>query len=251
MAHAFTEFGVSLDDLDAAALAVFDHGAAPPGYSDRQFRFDYIQERIEANPRLSAFAFRAKDVPERMTRLRAVLDSASDINAPLMGMDTAPAAVLGALLDPAAQTQDSVLVANVGNLHTLAFRLSKGRIEGTFEHHTGMLDQAKLDTLLLALADGTLQHQTIFQDHGHGAYIAPSVPMMLPVRGPGVVVTGPRRTMLNDSQLRPFFATPYGDMMLAGCFGQLAAMIDVMPEFGDEIRASLAGDGGRPPWELA
>src|SRR5438477_6327347 len=29
-------------DYDALAVAVFDHGAAPPGYSDRRFRFDYI-----------------------------------------------------------------------------------------------------------------------------------------------------------------------------------------------------------------
>ena len=40
-------------------------------------------------------------------------------------------------------------------------------------------------------------------------------------------------------------------MMLAGCFGMLAAAIDVLPELGDEIRASLAGVGGRPPWELS
>ena len=138
------QFGVSLDDLDAAALAVFDHGAAPPGYSDRQFRFDYIRERVEADARLSSFAFRAEAIPARMTRLQAVADSrASDVDAPLMVMDTAPAAVLGAMLDPAAQTRERVLVANVGNLHTLAFRLDRGKIEGTFEHHTGMFDRSQ------------------------------------------------------------------------------------------------------------
>ncbi len=30
------------DHFDALAVAVFDHGAAPPGYSDRIFRFDYL-----------------------------------------------------------------------------------------------------------------------------------------------------------------------------------------------------------------
>ena len=34
------------------------------------------------------------------------------------------------------------LVANIGNLHTLAFRMNENSIEGTFEHHTGMLDEA-------------------------------------------------------------------------------------------------------------
>lgn len=31
---------------DALAVAVFDHGAAPPGYSDRRFRFDYISQQM-------------------------------------------------------------------------------------------------------------------------------------------------------------------------------------------------------------
>ncbi len=30
------------DDLDALAVAVFDHGAAPSDVSDRKFRFDYL-----------------------------------------------------------------------------------------------------------------------------------------------------------------------------------------------------------------
>src|SRR5919201_3286983 len=36
-------FGVRLK-LDGLAVAVFDHGAAPPGYSDRIFRFEYLRE---------------------------------------------------------------------------------------------------------------------------------------------------------------------------------------------------------------
>src|SRR5918912_3038381 len=35
-------FGVKLR-LDGLAVAVFDHGAAPPGFSDRVFRFDYLR----------------------------------------------------------------------------------------------------------------------------------------------------------------------------------------------------------------
>ena len=40
IAETFARFGVPLDDLAAVAVAVFDHGAAPEGISDRQFRFD-------------------------------------------------------------------------------------------------------------------------------------------------------------------------------------------------------------------
>ncbi|MCP4426475.1 MAG: pyruvate formate lyase-activating protein, partial [Chloroflexi bacterium] len=69
---AFANFGVSLDDLAALVVAVFDHGAAPPKYSDRKFRFEYLDQRIRAENRLSAFAFHAADIPDIMTRLQAV-----------------------------------------------------------------------------------------------------------------------------------------------------------------------------------
>ncbi|HSO28220.1 MAG TPA: DUF1786 family protein, partial [Anaerolineales bacterium] len=136
---AFNTFGVALDELAAVAVAVFDHGNAPVGTSDRQFRFDYLDERVQTDNRLSAFAFRAADIPESMTRLKAVVQSAES-KAQLLGavpvvvMDTAPAAVLGASFDPLAARQERVLFANVGNFHTLAFRLGPGGIEGVFEH---------------------------------------------------------------------------------------------------------------------
>ena len=118
---AFDAFGVELRP-DALALAVFDHGNAPPGTSDRQFRFDYLEARIRAQNRLSAFAFRRGELPEHLTRLQAVEATAS-FDGPLMLMDTAPAAVLGALLDPKVAAQPRLLAVNVGNFHVLSFRL--------------------------------------------------------------------------------------------------------------------------------
>ncbi|HEX8992907.1 MAG TPA: DUF1786 family protein, partial [Anaerolineales bacterium] len=47
IARAFAGFGISLRDLAAVAVAVFDHGAAPAGVSDRKFRFDYLDRRIK------------------------------------------------------------------------------------------------------------------------------------------------------------------------------------------------------------
>ncbi len=252
IARSLAAFDVSLDDLAAVAVAVFDHGAAPPGYSDRQFRFDYIARRIQTDRRLSTFAFRADEVPAIMTRLQAVVQSAQGVDAPLVVMDTAPAAVLGASLDPIVAARSRVMIANVGNFHTLAFRLGPSGIEAVFEHHTGMLDQVKLDKLLRALAAGTLKHEYVYADHGHGALISNIRPLTIPSNDFGVVVTGPRRNMMQDSGLRPYFATPFGDMMLAGCYGLLAGVADVLPELGDSIRASLRGAGGSgtPPWEI-
>ena len=87
-----------------------------------------------------------------MTRLMAVADSAAGVDAPLVVMDTAPAAVLGALEDPRVTQTRPAIVANIGNFHCLAFRLGPGGIEGVFEHHTGLIDLPKLEALLDALA---------------------------------------------------------------------------------------------------
>jgi uncharacterized protein (DUF1786 family) len=248
--RALGEFGVRLDDLAAVAVAVFDHGNAPPQVSDRKFRFDYIADRVRQDRQLTTFAFPAADIPPIMTRMQAVAKSASNVDAPLLLMDTAPAAVAGALLDGQVNGRSRHLVANVGNLHTLAFRLGPAGIEGIFEHHTGLLDQPKLNGLLRTLAYGTLRNEDVFNDHGHGALIIAEEPFTISEDGLGVIITGPRRSLMTGSWLRPYFATPFGDMMVAGCFGLLTAVAAKFPQFAEPIWQSLQGHNGRPPWEL-
>jgi uncharacterized protein (DUF1786 family) len=252
ISEAFNLFGVSLQEISAVAVAVFDHGNAPPDVSDRQFRFDYLDERIREENSLSAFAYRVENIPEIMTRLKAVAASAvKDVDAPMVVMDTAPAAVLGATFDNRVSHRERVLVANVGNFHTLAFRLGKKGIEGVFEHHTGLVDLPKLEGLLQALADGTLKHEDVFGDHGHGALVYEQDPLSLSDGDFGLAVTGPRRRMMLGSNLRPHFAVPFGDMMMTGCFGLLAAAADLLPELHDPVWASLKEIGrGKPPWEI-
>ena len=258
ISKALSTFGVELDHLAAIAVGVFDHGNAPADVSDRKFRFDYLDERIRRLNRLSAFAYRREDVPAIMTRMQAVVNSARGIDIPLVVMDTAPAAVLGATLDPSVASRDRQMIANVGNFHTLAFRLGPGGIEGLFEHHTGFLDLDKLDRLLLALAAGILKNEDVFGDQGHGALVYDPTPLKLGEGAYDVVVTGPRRSIYystgadsHKSNLRPYFPAPFGDMMISGCFGLLAATADVMPELADPIHASLyrAGASGVAPWE--
>ena len=260
IARAFGLFGVSLADVDAIAVAVFDHGAAPAQVSDRQFRFGYLDSRIRAENRLSAFAYRAEDVPPMMTRLQALVDSTKEVDAPLVVMDTAPAAILGATFDSKVATPSRVLIANVGNFHTLAFRLGQSGIEGVFEHHTGFLDLPKLEMLLRRLADGTLKHADVFNDDGHGALIYEPAPLPLGEGVFDVAVTGPRRSLFahspssppSQSPLIPYFPAPFGDMMIVGCFGLLSAVADVLPELAEPIRASLrnAGNSNAAPWEV-
>jgi len=255
---AFQSFGIKLDHLAAIAVGVFDHGNAPPKISDRQFRFDYLDERIRKDNRLSTFAFRSEDVPEIMTRLKAVVNSAKGSNAPLVVMDTAPAAVLGATLDQKVAERGRVIIANVGNFHTLAFRLGAKGIEGLFEHHTGLVSLEKLESLLGGLANGSLCHDDVFNDHGHGALIYNPKPLLFGEGDYDVVVTGPRRGIFEQStpgdsrkSLRIYYPAPFGDMMITGCFGLLAATADVLPELAEPIRASFKHGNrkGSAPWD--
>lgn len=249
---ALSVFGVDLDDLAAAAVAVFDHGNAPPGVSDRQFRFDYLDARIRSANRLSAFAYPAGSIPPIMTRLQAVAQSAGDLQVPLFVMDTAPAAVLGAAFDPHTASLPQVIITNIGNFHTLAFRLGPGGIEGVFEHHTGLLNQQQLENLLRSLAKGSLTHAEVFENHGHGALVYNPNPMEIDPGAGNLIVTGPRRGMLRVSALKPYDAAPFGDMMIAGCFGLLAAVADLQPALREPILHALrnSAGAGRAPWEI-
>ena len=119
-------------------------------------------------------------------------------------------------------------MANVGNFHTLAFRLGPGGIEGVFEHHTGEIDRPRLEGFLRSLAQGTLTNAEVFDSMGHGALVYNQEPFSLEESAPPrLVVTGPRRRLLAGSSLRPYFAVPFGDMMITGCFGLISAAADV------------------------
>ncbi len=253
----FERFQVSTKDLDAVCAAVFDHGNAPAGVSDRKFRFDFLAERLQVRNALSSFAFTPADIPVGMTRLQALAANAGSLNCPLIVMDTAPAAILGASLYPAGMARKQKMIVNVGNFHTIAFRLDGDLVEGIFEHHTGEITLQKLTAYLAALADGTLQNKTIFDDMGHGALVTNSRVLNTGLGDWDVLVTGPRRSMFSQpgspNGLRPLFAAPGGDMMLAGNFGLLRAAADLLPaHLSDQILGMLFEPGKKhlAPWDI-
>lgn len=235
--------------VDALAIAAFDHGAAPPGVSDRRFRFDFIARTVHQNPVPGAFAYLAQQTPAELTRLHAIAGSAaryisrsdSSPQIPLLLMDTGSAAALGALEDPVVRSQRNSLLCNIGNFHTLAFHLVEGKITGIFEHHTGEITRSQLEDMLVKLAHGTLTNEEVFDTSGHGALILPSQNTSVTQTGvfPFLAVTGPRRELLRGSSLHPYEATPHGDMMLAGCFGLLRALALREPALAPMIEPSL------------
>ena len=229
-------------NFDGFALGCLDHGAAPPGVSDRLFRFEYLRRTVESRNDLLAFATRSEDLAPSLTRARALCTSAG-VEAPVAFMDTGPAAALGALHDERVAAADEALVMNLGNMHLLAFHLRGRRIASLFEHHTGEVTSEQIEGFARQLMTGDLEHEAIFNSKGHGAYHADRalVKQAMPTI---VAATGPQRRKIRDGSLAPYFAAPHGDMMIGGCFGLLRAYAEVYPEAREATEARLGPTPG-------
>jgi uncharacterized protein (DUF1786 family) len=212
LAKALGPFEVELPD--SHAVAVQDHGFSPHG-SNRLFRFRIWRDFLDRGGRLDQLWYR--EPPDYLTRMLAVQ---RDLPGALV-MDTGAAAILGALCDPwvGEKTEEGMVVLNLGNQHAVASLVINGTIVGIYEHHTGCLSVAKLLDHLERFRQGTLTDEEVFSDHGHGCVTLPQARNMSSFTT--VVVTGPQRHLAKS--LGFYFAAPYGDMMLSGCFGLIRA----------------------------
>lgn len=225
-------------DFDGLALGCLDHGDSPPGYSDRLFRFDHLRRVVERENDLLSFAYLPDELPAYLTRARTLVAGAAG-DAPVVFLDTGPAAALGALQDPRVAAADEQLVLNLGNMHALAFHLRGTHIHSLYEHHTGEMTTEQIEDFTERLIDGTLRQEDVFDSKGHGVFYASHG-----VRGwkgtePFLAVTGPQRGRLRRSRLQPYFATPHGDMMISGCFGLVRAFATRYPQRREEIERAL------------
>lgn len=210
---ALRPFGVSLPS--DYAIAVQDHGFNPRG-SNRRFRFQYWKKFLFAGGKLTDLVYR--DPPKYMTRMIAVREDAPGAAV----MDTCAAAVWGVLCDPAVtgRQREGLIALNLGNQHTLGALIRGDRTCGVFEHHTGLMTREKLKSVLDRFPRKLLSNDEIFKDGGHGCALHPDYS---PRNGSlFVAVTGPRRGLAEG--LGYYMAAPYGNMMLAGCFGLVAAL---------------------------
>jgi uncharacterized protein (DUF1786 family) len=231
--RALSAFEVS-PEWDAIAVAVFDHGNAPPGYSDRKFRFDHLREQLTSGRReVFDSVHMAEELPEYLTRMRAVADTAGD-GTPLLMTDTPRAAILGSLEDPRVAAEHCKVVVCIGNEHTLAFHLHGTTILGLFEHHTHVLSRERLEEHIVELVRGDLDGDMIWREQGHGAVVLQGGEELR-----FLSIIGPMRGMLEGSRLNPYFATPHGSMMLAGCFGLVRAWAERRPSMRGEIMSAL------------
>jgi len=233
--RALDAFGVD-QRFDAIAVAVLDHGFAPPGMSNRLFRFDHLRQLMARGKELVNFAYFPQELPDYLTRMKAVAKSV-DVDVPLLLLDTGVAAALGALQDSEVSQHEELLTVNLGNAHAIAFHLHGSSVRGFFEHHTRLLNAASLDLLIAKLARGTLSNDEVYHGGGHGALVFDRCRQR-----PFVAITGPRQDVIERSSLKSHRAVPHGDTMLAGCYGLISACALRMDDWREEIRRALAGN---------
>lgn len=219
------EFNVKILDVDFVAVAVQDSGVYPKGVENRRFRLQKMKELLEKNPKIESLAFKEEEIPEFFLRMKSAAQSVKKqiSNVKVLVMDTAPAAVLGCLVDDKVKEADNILAVNAGNAHTLFSLILDGKVVGMVEHHTRMLDSGRLNWLIKGFLAGKLKDEDVFNDGGHGLfYLADFQPKQ--VEKVMVAVTGPNRAIFNNVNFKVYFPTPGGDVMMTGTFGLVEAV---------------------------
>jgi uncharacterized protein (DUF1786 family) len=212
--EAFDRFDVELD-FDYLGVAVQDHGYSE-SMGDRNFRFNKISEKLETSQPPEEFAF-FNTAPNYFTRMNGVLRTLNEYEVAIM--DSKFASICGATCDEYVKDLNSFVALDVGNGHTLAAAFKDGKICGVFEHHTGMLTTDKINRFVKELALGTLTHEQLHGDGGHGAWVVEPIGDF-----ECLVATGPRRGILNETHFKVHNAAPAGDVMMAGPAGLIKAI---------------------------
>ncbi|MBP1716059.1 MAG: putative pyruvate format-lyase activating enzyme [Deltaproteobacteria bacterium] len=212
LSKSLAPFDITLPET--LAIAVQDHGFNPAG-SNRRLRFQYWEKFLASGGRLRDLIYRIP--PPFMTRMLAVQKDAPGAAV----MDTCAAAVWGILCDRqgAKMKKEGFIALNAGNQHTFGAFIRGNRILGIFEHHTGRMNRQKIQNFIARFERKRLSNEEVFDDGGHGCAYAPAFPIRK--KGWPVAVTGPRRSLVDG--LGYYSAAPFGDMMLTGCFGLVAA----------------------------
>ncbi len=201
--------------FDFLGIAVQDHGFME-GVGDRNFRFMKIREKLDISKRPEEFVYFG-EAPDYFTRINAVFRMFKGYKTAVM--DSKFASVCGATCDRYVKTLEKFIVMDIGNGHTLAAAFEGGKIEGVFEHHTRNMTPDKIELFVRKLADGSITHEEVHEDHGHGAWSL----------GPigdfeAIVATGPRRKVLEKTDFNVHYAAPAGDVMMTGPVGLIKAI---------------------------
>jgi len=207
--------GLSAPDMIVAAAQ--DHGVhGEEGNRKGRFRmWSELLTRHKGDP----FSLLYKEPAAELTRLVSLQRTIG--GGPVA--DSTAAAVLGALFVPEVAQRSwrtGITIVNLGNSHACAFLVYQEKIYGVYEHHSGMLSEKALEHDLKEFRRGWLTDDMVRDAGGHGCMY-----LDIPAEGEGffpTYVLGPNRDMLEGKGV---MIAPGGDMMLAGCFGLLHAVM--------------------------
>jgi len=218
------EFGETLKDVDLVAVSVKDHGAPTGKMTNREFRMKTIYDMLKDDPDIKQFVLQEDKVPDFFLRMKSAVKASKDYLpcTEVVLMDTSPSAIIGCLMDERVGKTSSVMAVNVGNGHTMAAVVSGTKLYGLYESHTSQLNGHRLVDILNRFSDGKLSNSEVFEAGGHGVIYFDDMPGFDDLDA--VVVTGPRRGILEGSGLEYIQATPGGDVMMTGTIGILSAV---------------------------
>jgi uncharacterized protein (DUF1786 family) len=209
-------------EFDVVGLCAQDHGMPPPGVSHLDYRHTIFKDRLDENPYPHALLHGKDDLPKTFNRLKSLMLLAQMLPAhEVYVMDSGMAAILGASMDLQANRKERIIVLDVATSHTVGAAMENGELAGFFEFHTRDITLDRLETLVVELAEGKLEHRRILEEGGHGAYTRKA----LGYNSVQIIIaTGPKRRLLDESRLPLVMGAPWGDNMMTGTVGVLEAI---------------------------
>jgi uncharacterized protein (DUF1786 family) len=214
-------FGVSFS-FDVVAVCAQDHGVPPQGVSHLDFRHNMFAGLLDENPSIDVLMYEKNEVPGSLNRLKSIAETASTLpTKEVYVMDSGMAAILGASMDPVAASKEKIMILDVATSHTLGAGLIRGELAGFFEYHTSDITPGRLEALVKEQAEGTLRHEKILAEGGHGAYTRNRIGFE---KIEAIIATGPKRNMVAGMSLDVTWGGPMGDNMMTGAVGLLEAL---------------------------
>jgi len=209
-------------EFDVIGICAQDHGMAPADVSHLDYRHRVFKTALDKNPFPEALLYGPGQVPETFNRLSCIAQKGRELPAAeVYVMDSGMAAILGASLELRAKSKQKLIVIDVATSHTVSAALDGGEIAGFFEYHTHDITRERLEHLIPLLADGKLKHDQILKEGGHGAYIRKAIGFEAVEM---IIVTGPKRRLVENSRLPMVWGAPFGDNMMTGTVGLLEAV---------------------------
>ena len=217
-----TGLGVPFD-FDVVGVCAQDHGVSPQGKSHLDFRHEIMKSALEHVPSPETLLYDGESVPPYLNRLKSAAATASSFPCrEVFVMDSGMAAILGACQDFQLRSKTRFIVLDIATSHTVCATIDSGQIAGIVEYHTRDLTLEKLESLLVDLAEGRLDHERVLAEGGHGAFIRRAFGFHAVQL---IVATGPKRRLVQNSKLPGVvYGAPLGDNMMTGTTGLLEAI---------------------------